>query len=69
MKIRIGLAVDPFGKWIAYGFDLKNPPDHPGELVGDLLDSLHDGERYYWVEAEIPDPVGVETIAGEVTEP
>lgn len=62
MKIRICVAADSIGNWNAVGWY------NPGKKVTDedkralAIEGVGDGERVYWIEAEIPDPITVEPV-------
>lgn len=53
VKVRIAVAVDKNGKWVAYAHDAKESWDDCMEF---MLDDLHEGESRYWVEAELEIP-------------
>jgi hypothetical protein len=65
IRIRIPVAVDPQGRWYAYGYPgLK---DHNELLETTDFDQIGPNEALYWVTAEVAIPEIVET-AGEVEE-
>jgi hypothetical protein len=62
IKIKIALAINPEGEWIAYGYK---------EMIGwdDAMDSFEplDMECRFFIEAEVPLPDAIAgTIQGEV---
>ena len=60
VKVRIAVAVDPDGKWSAYGC--------PGADETDMdiaVDAVAPGEARYWVTAELPIPAEID-VAGAV---
>jgi hypothetical protein len=50
VRVRILVAVDCKGKWIACGSS-----DHSAKEII-FIDNLEDGEIYHWVEADVPLP-------------
>lgn len=67
MKIRIAVAIDHTGQWNAAGWGGPNSSATEDDLMGFAIDPLGDGERRYWVEADI-DPPAVTTVAGTAKE-
>ncbi len=59
-KVRIAVAVDPDGKWCAFG---SSGVDSWDVLV---LDDLEDGEARYWVEAHVDIPERSRIVEGDV---
>jgi hypothetical protein len=53
VKVRIAVAVDPEGDWVASGSKSVNKWI---DNMDYLLDHLHAGEARYWVEAELEVP-------------
>jgi hypothetical protein len=55
VRVRILVATDRKGRWLAYGF-----PEacHDTEMAKQAmaLDNLESGEIYHWVEADVPLP-------------
>jgi hypothetical protein len=64
VKVRIAVAMDPEGDWIAYGCNNWTDPSSEIRSSG-MLDTLHEGEQVVIVEAYIPIP-DTRTITGEV---
>lgn len=62
VRVKIAVAVDPAGMWIAHGFEGATFED-----VGWMLDGLSPGERRFWVEAELPYPIDC-TVQGTAEE-
>ena len=63
-RVRILVAVDPAGNWSAFGAIGYDEADDARNIY---IDDLKEGERYYWVEADVPVPE-IETVAGRVVE-
>lgn len=61
VKVRIAVAVDDCGNYVAYSDGWKKSWEDCMEL---MLDDLNPGEARYWVEAELPLP-DANIIAGE----
>lgn len=62
VRVRILVAVDKDGDWTCHGYhDCK---DAMREI---FTDTLGVGERYTWVEADVPKPA-VDVVEGEVSE-
>ena len=64
VKVRIAVAVDGSGNYIAYSDVWKKSWEDCMEL---MLDDLEPGEARYWVEAELPLP-DTNIIAGDYRE-
>lgn len=63
VKVRIAVAVDSDGDWNACGW--SDAPDD-STTMGIACETLGDGERRYWIEAELDAPE-VATVQGKVT--
>lgn len=69
VRVRIAVAVDPSGDWSSAGWKSADP----AELHGYAVDTLDNGERRYWLEADLEVPeisaIQVEPLpAGELDE-
>lgn len=68
VKIRIPVAVDPKGRWTAYGWstgDASGPANHDELLETVDMSDCGPNERLFWITAELPVPA-VEEVAGLV---
>lgn len=63
VRVKIAVAVDPDGKWMASGYGYGNPIDWNEQMVC-MLDDLAPGEARYWVTAELDVPE-IKEIQGE----
>ena len=63
-RVRILVAVDPAGNWSGFGMP---GDDYVSAKRNIYIDDLEEGERYYWVEADVPVPE-IETVTGRVVE-
>lgn len=64
IKVRIPVAVDPKGRWYAYG--TATYPNNHGELLEVTdFDVVGPNEALYWVTAELAVPE-ITDVAGEV---
>lgn len=69
VKVRIPVAVDPQGRWHAYGWstgDAFGPKNHDELLEVTDADQIGPSESLYWITAELPIPQ-VEEVAGTVS--
>ncbi len=65
MKIRIALAVDSKGKWVAFG---QNDQQNWGTLMDVMIDGLEVGESRYWIEVDVePQPIATLKAIAEPT--
>lgn len=65
-KVRIPVAVDPKGRWYAYGWNNGKDagPLNMNELLGTTdYDTVGPGEQVHWLIAEMPLPESVEIMA------
>ena len=69
VKVRIPVAVDPQGRWHAYGWDAgdgaSGPKTHDELLELTDYDSIGPSEALFWVTAELAIPE-VSEVEGEV---
>jgi hypothetical protein len=69
VKVKIAVAVDPKGRWYAYGSGdaggLLYPQNHDELLETVDIDQCGPNEALFWVSAELPVPA-VQEVAGEV---
>lgn len=70
VKVKIAVAVDPKGRWYAYGSgDVASghlfPTNHDELLETVDIDQCGPNEALFWVTAELPVPA-IREIAGEV---
>lgn len=67
VRVRIAVAVDPAGEWNAVGWSRDELEEGPGLAS----EGVAEGERVYWVEAELEVPVVVqaESIEADKIEP
>ena len=63
VRVRIAVAVDPSGRWNASGWSTA-PTGMEAELA---IDGVGEGERLFWVEADLPIPVE-QVVEGQVSE-
>jgi hypothetical protein len=66
VKVRIPVAVDPQGRYHAYGWstgDVSGPRNHDELLEVTDTDSIGPNEAWYWLTAELPVPESVEVEA------
>lgn len=65
--VKIAVAVDPSGKWSAYGYSQEGSSFPDENAMDAAVDGLGegDGEARYWVTAVLQVPEAV-TIAGKV---
>jgi phosphoribosylformimino-5-aminoimidazole carboxamide ribonucleotide (ProFAR) isomerase len=65
-RVKVLVAIDVNGDYAAVG----GWSEDLDALKAGLADGLEDGERYYWIEADVPVPLDVEagTIIGDVRE-
>ena len=56
VKVRIAVAVDPYGNWNASGWLNRDGQIAEGEAMSIAMDGVKEGEAKYWVEAELPIP-------------
>lgn len=71
VRVRIAVAVDPKGRWYAYGFstaDGGHGPRNHDELL-EIVDSetLGPAEAHFWVVADLPIPQVQIVEADEIT--
>ncbi len=69
VKVRIPIAVDPKGRWYAYGwrnYNDQGPINHDQLLEVTDLDTIGPNEALFWITAEVPVPK-VEEVTGSVT--
>jgi hypothetical protein len=64
VKVRIPVALDPQGRWYAYGTQ-EGPRNHDELLEVTDIDSVGPNEALFWITAELPVPE-VEEVAGDV---
>jgi len=81
VRVRVAVAVDPFGNWSAAGLsvgagdvDEKQPDSAPrpdDESADDARQWVHEGEVVYFITAELPIPVRTapEDVAATIEEP
>jgi hypothetical protein len=68
VKIRIPVAVDPDGRWYAYGWSngkSSGPANHDQLLEVTDLDTVGPSEALFWITAELPVPE-VSEVAADV---
>lgn len=68
VKIRIPVAVDPRGRWYAFGWkqgDRSGPKNHDELLETTDISEIGPNEALFWITAELPIPA-VETAEGAV---
>jgi hypothetical protein len=68
IKIRIPVAVDPQGRWYAYGWNSgkhDGPRNHDELLEVTDMDQIGPNEALFWITAELPVPEAQE-VAAEV---
>lgn len=64
VRARIYIAIDPEGKWAAYGAYNLDERD----AFGVVLECIDNGERRYFVEVDLPVPLTAALpLAGELT--
>ena len=59
VKVRIAVAVDPKGRWVASGWsgDNSSGPESHNELLEMYDDdTIGPSERFFWLTAELPLP-------------
>lgn len=59
VKIRIAVAIDSNGDWNCSGYkkpDGKSQEKHDNDMMDFASEMVNDGERRYWIEAEIDTP-------------
>lgn len=58
MKVRIAVAIDPYGGWCACGGSrLSSDEQLPdGEMADSARDGVREGERIYFLEADLDPP-------------
>lgn len=57
VRVRILVAVDRRGKWLAYGWGPSSEQLDAERIKEAMaLDDIEDGEIYHWVEADVPLP-------------
>lgn len=66
-RVRIAVAIDHKGKWIAYGDSRLADKERPIQVLDCMVDDLESGEAFYWVTAELPVPEACE-VEGEVSQ-
>jgi len=69
VKVKIPVAVDPSGRWYAYGWSTgehSGPHNHDELLEVTDTEQIGPNEALYWVMAELIVPE-VTHVAGEVT--
>jgi hypothetical protein len=54
VRVRILVATDRKGYWIAYGFAGESDPEQIKQAM--TLDDVEPGEVYHWIEADVPLP-------------
>lgn len=64
IKIRIPVAVDPKGRWVAYGY--KGVKSHEEAMDAFDYDTVGPNEAFYWVTAEVAVPETEEVKASHV---
>lgn len=64
VKVRIAVAVDKNGEWSSYGGSTMTDADCREYM---FLDTLEDGEQWFWLEADLPIPE-IQTIQAKVSE-
>jgi hypothetical protein len=65
ITVRIPVAVDPKGRWYAYGTN-SFPQNHDEMLECVDMDQCGPNEALFWITAELPIPE-VQEVTGEVT--
>lgn len=53
VRVRIAVAVDPTGAWLAHGGDLASAEDSKKEIAFN-----EERDAFYWIEADLPLPNG-----------
>lgn len=64
VKVRIALAIDSNGKWMAVGW--KHATND--EMMDNAIDGMDSGERRYFIEAEVEAPEPPTVVQGTVSE-
>lgn len=67
MKIRIAVAVDPTGTWNACGWGGPKSNATDKDKMGLAVEGVGDGERRFWIEAEVPDPGPAAVLPSKIT--
>jgi len=65
VKVRIAVAVDGTGTWVAAGWPTSQEKASGFLLAHDYVSELADHIAYHWVTAELPIPAETE-VEGEV---
>lgn len=60
IRVRIAIAISPNGEWAAAGYSGAIKDDDIKDMV--FIDALPDGERFHWIEADVPvqQPLNIE---------
>lgn len=68
VKVRIAVAVDPEGDWNACGWSIDGKKQPDSEITMIARETVAEGERIYFLEAEldVPEPIVVTPTVAEV---
>lgn len=66
LKVRIAVAVDPTGEWVAAGWGLLEKVVPDDELMSTAVDTLNPGEARYILTAELAIPTSPVVVDANV---
>lgn len=70
VKVKVCVVVDRKGQWASAGWSVGKAPPSEGDVISSAVDMVEEGERRYWLTAELEMPEDAEPIqvSAEVSE-
>lgn len=65
VRVKVCVAVDPKGRWSSAGWHVSKNPPSDGDVISSARDMVEEGERLYWLTADLELPAPNEATVVE----